>query len=135
AMADDDDSLNVNEDSQSSSQSGSMSEPLPENERGFGRYTLLRRLAYGGMGEIFLARQGGAGSLAPVAKLVVIKRILSHMKRDEKHRKMFLDEARLQALLANPHIVAIHDMGDEGGHVFLAMEHVHGPSWRALIDR
>jgi serine/threonine protein kinase len=133
-LADDDDSLNVMEDSGSISQS-QRSEPLPENERAFGRFTLLRRLAYGGMGEIFLARQGGAGSLAPVAKLVVIKRILSHMKRDEKHRKMFLDEARLQALLANPHIVGIHDMGEENGHVYLAMEHVHGPSWRALIDR
>src|SRR5688572_31500781 len=43
-------------------------EPLPENERPFGRYTLLRRLAYGGMGEVFLARQGGAGSLAPVSR-------------------------------------------------------------------
>lgn len=133
-LADDDDSLNLVEDSAAVSQS-QRSEPLPENERAFGRFQLLRRLAYGGMGEIFLARQGGAGSLAPVAKLVVIKRILSHMKRDEKHRKMFLDEARLQALLANPHIVGIHDMGEEGGHVYLAMEHVHGPSWRALIDR
>src|SRR6188768_1467470 len=93
-------------------------EPLPENERPFGRYTLLRRLAYGGMGEVFLARQGGAGSLATVAKLVVIKRILSHMKRDEKHRRMFLDEARLQALLNNPHVVQIHDMGEENGHVY-----------------
>jgi eukaryotic-like serine/threonine-protein kinase len=110
-------------------------EPLPEEERPFGRYTLLRRLAYGGMGEVFLARQGGAGSLATVAKLVVIKRILAHMKRDEKHRQMFLGEARLQALLNSPHIVAIHDMGEEKGHVYLAMEHVHGPSWRLVVDR
>ena len=80
-LADDDDSLNLVEDSASVSQS-QRSEPLPENERPFGRFQLLRRLAYGGMGEIFLARQGGAGSLAPVAKLVVIKRILSHMKRE-----------------------------------------------------
>ena len=108
------------------------SEPIPSAERGFGRYSLLRRLAYGGMGEIFLARQGGVGAFA---KIVVIKRILSHVKRDEKHRRMFLDEARLQALLNNPHIVQVHDMGEEGGHVYLAMEHVHGPSWRALIDR
>src|SRR5688500_9631991 len=110
-------------------------EPLPENERPFGRYTLLRRLAYGGMGEVFLARQGGAGSLATVAKLVVIKRILGHMRRDEKHRQMFLGEARLQALLASPQIVQIYDMGEEGGHVYLAMEHVHGPSWRLVVDR
>ncbi|MCC7070118.1 MAG: serine/threonine protein kinase [Deltaproteobacteria bacterium] len=111
------------------------SEPLPENERHFGRYTLLRRLAYGGMGEVFLARQGGAGSLAGVAKLVVIKRILGHMRRDERHRRMFLDEARLQALLSNPHVVQVHDMGEEQGHVYLAMEHVLGPSWRMIIDR
>ena len=128
------------EDESSNESSGVFShkaaaEPLPESERPFGRYTLLRRLAFGGMGEIFLARQGGAGSLSSVAKLVVIKRILSHMKRDEKHRRMFLDEARLQALLNNTHIVQIHDMGEELGHVYLAMEHVHGPSWRALIDR
>jgi serine/threonine-protein kinase len=124
-----------NEDSGNVAQLKPASEPLPENERSFGRFTLLRRLAYGGMGEIFLAKQGGAGSLAVVSKLVVIKRILSHMKRDEKHRRMFLDEARLQALLNNPHIVQIHDMGEENGHVFLAMEHVHGPSWRTLVDR
>jgi len=111
------------------------SQPLPEKERGFGRYTLLRRLAYGGMGEVFLARQGGAGSLAGVAKLVVVKRILGHMRRDDKHRRMFLDEARLQALLNNPHVVQIYDMGEEDGHIFLAMEHVLGPSWRMIVDR
>ena len=110
-------------------------EALPERERAFGRYTLLRRLAYGGMGEVFLARQGGAGSLAQVAKLVVIKRILGHMRRDDRHRRMFLDEARLQALLNNPQVVQIFDMGEEDGHVYLAMEHVLGPSWRAIIDR
>ena len=111
------------------------SEPLPENERPFGRYTLLRRLAFGGMGEVFLARQGGAGSLAGVAKLVVVKRILGHMRRDERHRRMFLDEARLQALLSNPHVVQVYDMGEEDGHVYLAMEHVLGPSWRMIVDR
>lgn len=110
-------------------------EVVPAGERSFGRYTLLRRLAFGGMGEIFLARQGGVGSLAQVAKLVVIKRILGHVRHDDRHRRMFLDEARLQALLADPHIVQIHDMGEENGHVYLAMEHVHGPSWRALVER
>jgi serine/threonine-protein kinase len=84
---------------------------------------------------VFLARQGGAGSLAGVAKLVVIKRILGHMRRDDKHRRMFLDEARLQALLNNPHVVQVYDMGEEDGHVYLAMEHVLGPSWRGIIDR
>lgn len=129
------------DDAHRSAPSGSrFTSPLPaelllEAERPFGRYLLLRRLAFGGMGEILLARPGGAGSHAPGAKLVVIKRLLSHMRHDDKNRKMFLDEARLQALLTNPHIVAIHDVGEANGHVYLAMEHVHGPSWRELIDR
>jgi serine/threonine-protein kinase len=108
---------------------------LPPNERPFGRYTLLRRLAFGGMGEVFLAKQGGQGSMANVAKLVVVKRILSHMRRDEQQRRMFLDEARLQALLNNRHIVQIYDVGEHDEHVYIAMEHAHGPSWRALIER
>ena len=102
--------------------------PLPSHERAFGPYTLVRRLAFGGMGEVFLARH-------PKAGLVVVKRVLAHMKRDDKHRQMFLDEARLQRLLRSPHIVQVSDVGDVDGHVFLAMEHVHGPSWRGLVDR
>ncbi|MDP2340041.1 MAG: serine/threonine-protein kinase [Deltaproteobacteria bacterium] len=112
---------------------------LPDKERGFGPYTLLRRLAFGGMGEVFLARRDaqidGPGSRAGLARLVVIKRILGHMRRDEKHRQMFVDEARVQTLLQSSHIVQIHDVGEIDGQVFLAMEHVHGPSWRGLIDR
>ena len=112
---------------------------VPENERSFGPYTLLRRLAYGGMGEVFLARHDAnipsVGSRMGLARLVVIKRILNHMRRDEKQRQMFIDEARVQLLLQSAHIVQIHDVGEFDGQVFLAMEHVHGPSWRSLIDR
>lgn len=115
-------------------------EALPPSERDFGAYTLLRRLAFGGMGEVFLARRDANLSLmgekaAGLARLVVIKRVLGHMRRDDKHRRMFLDEARLQSALRSAHIVQVHDVGEIDGQVFLAMEHVHGPSWRALIDR
>jgi serine/threonine protein kinase len=111
---------------------------LPESERAFGAFTLLRRLAFGGMGEVFLARrdvQLPAGLGPAPARLVVVKRILSHMRRDEKQRRGFVEEARLQTLLHSPHIVQIHDVGEVDGQVYLAMEHVHGPSWRSLVDR
>jgi serine/threonine-protein kinase len=42
---------------------------------------------------------------------------------------------RLQRMLTSRHIVEVMEVGDHEGHVFLAMEHVHGPSWRAVIDR
>jgi len=112
---------------------------LPAHERPFGDYELLRRLAFGGMGEVFLARRrsevGIDLGLSGLARLVVVKRVLGHMRRDDKHRRMFLDEATLQTMLKSPHIVQIHDVGDHDGLVFLAMEHVHGPSWRNLVDR
>jgi serine/threonine-protein kinase len=111
--------------------------PLPEAERAFGPYTLLQRLAFGGMGEVFLARRDAhlSASLGPgLARLVVVKRILAHMRRDEKQRRAFVDEARLQLLLRSNNIVQVEDVGEIDGQVFLAMEHVHGPSLRALID-
>jgi len=111
---------------------------LPENERVFGPFTLLRRLAFGGMGEVFLARRDAqlpAGLGPAPSRLIVVKRILAHMRRDEEQRRGFVEEARLQTLLRSPQIVQIQDVGEIDGQVYLAMEHVHGPSWRALIDR
>ncbi len=112
--------------------------PLPAGERSFGPYTLLRRLAFGGMGEVFLARHDTTLSASlgrGPSRLVVVKRILAHMRRDEKQRRAFVDEARLQMLLRSNHIVQVHDVGEVDGQVYLAMEHVHGPSLRAVIDR
>ncbi len=111
---------------------------LPERERAFGPFTLLRRLAFGGMGEVFLARRDThlpAGLGPAPTRLVVVKRILAHMRRDEKQRRAFVEEARLQSLLRSPHIVQILDVGEVDEQVYLAMEHVNGPSWRSLIDR
>ena len=60
----------------------------------FGRYELLNRLAGGGMGEVYLARQRG---LAGFQKHLVIKTLLPHLGQDEEFIAMFTDEARLSA--------------------------------------
>jgi serine/threonine-protein kinase len=116
------------DDDSSARRHAAADDAVPEHERAFGPYTLLRRLAFGGMGEVFLARDAAG-------KNIVIKRVLGHMRRDEKHRQMFIDEARIQTMLRSRNIVEVFDVGDHQGHTFLAMEHVHGPSWRAIIDR
>jgi len=89
----------------------------------FGRYELLRRIAVGGMGAVYLARQKG-----PVGfqKLLVLKRLLPHLSEDEEFIQMFLDEGRIAAHLNHPNIAQIYDLGDVDGQYFIAMEYVHG---------
>src|SRR2546430_15477252 len=95
----------------------------------FGKYALQRKLAEGGMAEVFLARQGG---LEGFEKLVVVKRILPAFAQNEEFRKMFLDEARLAADLRHPNVVNIFDVGHDAGTYFIAMEYLHGQDLSSL---
>src|SRR5687768_986111 len=98
----------------------------------FGRYQLLRKLATGGMGQVFLARQRG-----PVGfeKLVVVKRILPHLSEEDEFINMFFDEARIAANLNHPNIAQIYDLGEAEGTYYIAMEYVHGQSIREVNTR
>ncbi|MBI3184428.1 MAG: serine/threonine protein kinase [Myxococcales bacterium] len=95
----------------------------------FGRYQLLKKIASGGMGQIFLARAAGERGFE---KLLVIKRILPHLLEDEEFFTMFFDEARVSARLNHPNIVQIFDLGEVEGSHFLAMEYVPGEDLRRL---
>jgi serine/threonine protein kinase len=98
----------------------------------FGRYTLVKRIATGGMAEIWLARQSG---LAGFNRFVVIKRILSHLSEQSTFVDMFLDEARTSALLNHPNAVQIYDLGREGEAYFIAMEYIAGENLSAIAWR
>ncbi|HEX3759944.1 MAG TPA: serine/threonine-protein kinase [Kofleriaceae bacterium] len=89
----------------------------------FGKYSLVARLATGGMAEIFLARlQGAAG----FEKLVCIKRILPHLARDRQFVAMFLDEARIAARITHPNVCQVFELGEIQGSYYLAMEYLEG---------
>ena len=103
------------------------SDGLPKR---FGKYTLLRKLATGGMAELFLALQK---SVAGFEKLIVIKRILPAMNADKAFIDMLLHEARIAATLSHPNIVQIFDVGQVEGTYFIAMEHVHGEDIRSIV--
>jgi len=94
-----------------------------------GKYELVRKLAIGGMSEVFLAKFEWAQGLE---KTVVVKRMLSHMAEDPNFVAMFLSEARLASQLNHPNIIQILEFGESDGHSFLAMEYVDGPSLRTL---
>jgi serine/threonine protein kinase len=102
------------------------------NGQQLGRYVLERRLASGGMAEIWLAKQAGP---AGFQKDVVVKRILPHLASDQRFVEMFLDEARLAAQLDHPNIVQIFDLGQAGTDFFIAMEFVDGWDLEAIIER
>ncbi len=94
-----------------------------------GKYTLIRKLATGGMAEVFLARAEGPGGFA---KKCVVKRILPHFNDDPRFIEMFLGEARLAAELNHPNLVQIFDFGQAGGQYYLAMEYIDGANLRVL---
>ncbi|MGQ0507434.1 MAG: serine/threonine protein kinase [Myxococcaceae bacterium] len=98
----------------------------------FGKYTLLDRIAVGGMAEIFLARQAG---LEGFEKVIVIKRIRPHLSKQTSFVKMFLNEAKLAAQLNHQNIVQIYDLGKIGESYFIAMEDIFGRDMRRIIPK
>jgi serine/threonine protein kinase len=93
-----------------------------------GRYELLRLLATGGMAEIYLARQN---AMAGFEKEVVIKRLKPELATDPRLVEMFLDEARIGAVLNHPNIVHVYDVEEHAGVPYIAMEYIVGEE---LVD-
>ncbi|MEO1172066.1 MAG: serine/threonine-protein kinase, partial [Myxococcota bacterium] len=113
-----------------------LKEGLPEEPSTLGRvgrYVLLRRLAAGGMGEVFLAKLAG-----PVGfqKLVVLKRMLAQVEADSDYNRMFLAEAQITAQLNHSNIAQTYELGetDDGGY-YIVMEYIRGKSLLDLLKR
>src|SRR5687767_3749904 len=73
-----------------------------------GPYTLLMKLATGGMATVFVGNKYG---VAGFERLVAVKCCLPHLRDDEEFVTMFLDEARLAARIHHPNVVATLDVG------------------------
>src|SRR5438270_5806773 len=97
----------------------------------FGKYFLVKKLAAGGMGEVYLAKQQGP---AGFQKMLVVKKVLSHLTENKEFVEAFLGEARLAAQMNHRNIVQVFELGEEEGSYFIAMEYVQGKSLRDLVD-
>jgi serine/threonine-protein kinase len=84
------------------------------------------------MAEILLAQEPATGR---AGRRVVIKRVLPQHSRVSAVADSFVNEARLAMKLAHPNICRIHELGEQGGRLFLAMEWVEGVSLAQLIER
>ena len=98
----------------------------------FGKYRLLRKLAQGGMAEIFLAIQTG---IQGFEKVVVVKRVLPDLSASDDFINMFLDEARIAARLDHTNIVRIYDLGEVNGQYFIAMEYIAGEDLASVLQQ
>ncbi len=98
----------------------------------FGGYTLVAKLGQGAMAEVFLALRVGQGGFQ---KLVVIKRMHAHLLDESGVREMFMDEARLAALLAHPNVVQTNEVGEVQGLPFMAMEYLEGQPLSLVLAR
>ena len=96
-----------------------------------GHYRLLERIASGGMAEVFL----GVDLRATDDKPIVIKRILPHLADDETFVQMFHQETKIAMAVNHPNVVDIIEDGEHRGLPFLAMEYIHGLTWREVMKR
>jgi serine/threonine-protein kinase len=103
-----------------------------ETDDRIGRYRVLGRLGSGGMASVDLAEVVGPGGFQ---KLVALKRILPDQARESTFISMFFDEARIASRIQHPNVVTIHELGEENGTLYMALEYVHGESLAVVMDR
>jgi len=97
--------------------------------RTFGDYELLEKIGEGGMGMVFKARQ------AELKRTVAVKMLRSGALASDAEVKRFWVEAQAAARLQHPNVVAIHDIGEQDGRLFFAMEYIPGRSLAEVVRR
>ncbi len=97
-----------------------------------GKYLLLEHVSQGGMADVFLAKTFGFGG---ADQLIALKCIRPEVQANHDFITMFIDEAKLSALLSHANIAKTYELGRIDDSYFIAMEYVSGRDLRALIDR
>ncbi|GLU87264.1 hypothetical protein Kosp01_20100 [Kocuria sp. NBRC 114282] len=94
-----------------------------------GRYALTDRIAIGGMGEVWKAKDQVLG------RIVAVKILKEEYNGDPSFLQRFRAEARHTALLNHPGVANVYDYGEDDGSAYLVMELVPGEPLSNLIDR
>jgi serine/threonine protein kinase len=96
-----------------------------------GHYELLIRLGRGGMASVWVARER-----APISgkqRLVAVKAMLPELARDSAFRAMFLEEGQIVRSIDHMHVVKVHEVSEDHGILYMAMDWVEGDSLRTVI--
>ncbi len=94
----------------------------------FGSFELRRLIGRGGMGEVWLAFD------SMLEREVAVK-VMAEGRLDDSAEKRLIREARAASALDHPGIVTVYQLGRSDGRLFIAMEHVDGPSLGSLLQQ
>lgn len=109
---------------------------LEQEIQKFGGYLLIKRLAHGGMAEVFRARKLTTGDVTSGVQInLCVKRILPHYSANTEFIKMFIKEAEVISRLKHQNIISISDFGKYNDQYFIAMEYIQGKDLKdVLVD-
>jgi len=96
-----------------------------------GKYSLLSKIADGGMAEVFLAETGGVDGFQ---KRVALKLILPHFTQDRAFVEGFVNEARICGQLQHPNVVQVYEFQQLNERYYLAMEFIEGLDLERIIS-
>jgi predicted ATPase len=109
---------------------GPVSEPSDELvNRVVGRYRITARLGAGGMGEVYLAVD------TRLDRPVALKWLPLSVAEDPERLRRFHIEAKAASALNHPHILVVHDYGDDNGRPYMVTEFVDGVTLRDRLRR
>lgn len=100
--------------------------PLSDGDT-FAGYTVHRLIGSGEMGEVYLAQH------SRLPRLDALRILPESLSSDDSYRVRFAGTADVAATLFNPHIVAVHDRGEEDGRLWLATDYVDGADAGTLL--
>ncbi|MGV3619568.1 MAG: serine/threonine protein kinase [Archangium sp.] len=108
-----------------------MATDVGAGEVRLGSYRIVRRIASGGMGTVYLAQR--ESWTRDFSKPVALKVMHPHLAREASFVRMFLDEARVAIQIEHPHVCNVIEVGVANGSHFIVMEYLNGKTLGQIV--